>query len=224
MNCKIFESMSMDQQKNLNEGESSNMMREICKTKDGVSIVAAWNRDINTKVKKLMVSVVYQDGECSPIHEYAPSKITVKGLSDLGDLDGLSPEMVPEIFEIIKRKKANLPMQNSGSGACSMLQVYHKLCDYVLTYEQPGVVFVSDGYGNIHTDSLQSTLDKLAVGHNRLTVQKNFKAWQLLRASDAAGHPYAYKINRGNAKGWYFSFKLPEQLETAQDEAIKEVA
>lgn len=216
--------LSMEQQKTLNGGKLDNTMLELCRTKDSVSIVAAWNRDVCTKEKKLMVSVVYPDGECSPIHEYAPSKITVKGLSDLGDLDGLSPEMLPKIFEVINQKKANLPVQNGGSGACSMTQVYHKLCHYVLTYEQPGVVFVSDGYGNIHTDHLQSVLDKLAVGHKRLTVQKNFKAWQLLRASDAAGHPYAYKINRGNAKGWYFSFKLPEQMEAAQDEATKEVA
>ncbi len=198
-------------------------MVEICKTKDGVSVVGAWNRDIGTKAVKLVVSLVYSNGECSPIHEYAPSKITVKGLSDMGDLDGLSPEVIPELYKVLQQKKAELPVYDVGNGKCSLHQAYRALCDYVQTYEQPGVVFVTEGYGNIRASDLQKVLDKLNVGYSRLEIQKNFKMWGLLRTSEAADHVYAYRINRPGMRDWYFSFRLPAQVEAVQDEATKEV-
>ena len=217
-------SMTNIQQNVNNPFELSGAMQEIYKTKDGVSVMGAWSRDVSTKERKLMISLVYPDGERSPIHEYAPSKITAKGLSDLGDLDGLSPEIIPELCKMIQQMKDTLPMQNGGSGTCSIMQAYYALCNYVQTYEQPGEVFVSDGYGNILAKNLQSVLERVVPGYRRLTVEKNFKAWQLLRVGEASGHPYDYPIKKGGTLRWYFSFKLPVQEDAVQGEENKEVA
>lgn len=224
MSFEMIEKLDTVQQNVNNPFELSSAMQEIYRTKAGVSVVGAWSRDVSTKERKLMISLVYPDGERSPIHEYAPSKITAKGLSDLGDLDGLSPEIIPELCKMIQQMKDTLPVQNGGSGTCSIMQAYYALCDYVQTYEQPGVVFMSDGYGNILAEQLQSVLDKLGLGYRRLDIEKNFKVWQLLRASDASGHLYAYPIRRGGTLRWYFSFKLPAQVDVVQDDVSKEVA
>lgn len=55
-----------------------------------------------------------------------------------------------------------------------------------------------------------SVIDKLDLGYTRLELQKNFKAWGLLRTSDRARHIYSYAINTGGATQWFFSFKLEE--------------
>lgn len=224
MSFEMIEKLDTVQQNVNNPFELSSAMQEIYRTKVGVSVVGAWSRDMGTKERKLMISLVYPDGERSPIHEYDPLKITAKGLSDLGNLDGLCPEIIPELYEVIQQKKATLPVQNGGSGTCSIMQAYYALCNYVQTYEQPGEVFVSDGYGNILAKNLQSVLDRVVPGYRRLTVEKNFKAWQLLRVGEASGHPYDYPIKKGGTLRWYFSFKLPAQVSTAQDEENKEVA
>lgn len=198
-------------------------MQVIYTTESGVSVVAAWTRDVGTMERKLVLVLVYPNGERTPAREYAPSKLTVKNLRELMDLDGVEPEDIDKLYESIKEKKAELPVQFAGSGKCSLHQAYRALCDYVQTYEQPGVVFVTEGYGNIRASDLQKVLDKLNVGYSRLEIQKNFKMWGLLRTSEAADHVYAYRINRPGMRDWYFSFRLPAQVEAVQDEATKEV-
>ncbi|MBM6888444.1 hypothetical protein H6B69_22025 [Pseudoflavonifractor phocaeensis] len=95
------------------------------------------------------------------------------------------------------------------------MQAYQALCEYVAEYEEPGRVFVRDDYGNILSSYLECVLKRLELGFTRLELQKNFKAWGLLRTSAKAGHVYAYAIKTGSANNWFFSFRLPKNGEVA---------
>ena len=120
-----------------------------------------------------------------------------------------------EIFEAVMKQHRNLPVQGDRNGQCSIIQAYQVLCEYVAEYEEPGKVFIRDGYGNILSSYLEGVLKRLELGFTRLELQKNFKAWGLLRTSDKAGHVYSYAIKTGSANDWFFSFKLPEESEAA---------
>lgn len=192
-------------------------LMEICTVGNGgPTIVGAWSRDTGTMERRLKLALVYPEGEVSPIYEYAQSKLgNVNAFKNLSDLDGIEPDMVEKIHKIIMLKKKELNVQEDGSGKCSLRQAYQELCEYVQEYEEPGRVFIKDGYGNILSTYLQSVIDKLELGYTRLELQKNFKAWGLLRASNRAGHVYVYAINTGGVNNWYFSFKLPNESEAA---------
>lgn len=192
------------------------LMAELYKSESGVMVVGAWGRDAGTLELRLKLTVVYPDGEVSPIREYAKRKLTeAKALNDLADLDGIAPKMVPEIFKAVMRKQDAIPVQKDRSGNCSVSQAYKALCEYVRDYEEPGRVFVRDGYGHILASYLPSVIDRLELGFSRLDLQKNFKAWGLLRVSEKTGHVYSYAIKIGSANDWFFSFKLPEESEAA---------
>ena len=108
-----------------------------------------------------------------------------------------------------------MKIQADSEGKSSLCEVYRALCEYVGQYEEPGRVFVRGDYGNILASYLQTVLDKLELGYTRLELQKNFKAWGLLRTNQGTGHVYSYKINTGSANDWYFSFKVQEGSEAA---------
>lgn len=187
-------------------------MSLVYNAKSNVQIWGAWGRDVGTMERRLKLLLVYPDGEISPIREYPKRKLTSpKALSDLVDMDGIDPEEIDKIYEEIIKQQKNMQVQADSSGKCSPIDAYRELCEYVQEYMEPGKVFVRDGYGNILSKYLQTVLDKLELGYNRLEMQKNFKAFGLLRANNGTGHLYAYRI----VNDWYFSFKLPDESEVA---------
>lgn len=194
-----------------------NGLSEICTIKNGgPTIVGAWGKDTGTMERRLKLALVYPGGEVSPIYEYAQSKLKkASTFMNLADLDGIQPDMVENIHKTIMEKWDELSVQEDSDGKCSLGQAYQELCEYVREYEEPGKVFIKDGYGHILSTYLQSVLDKLELGYTRLELQKNFKAWGLIRASNRAGHVYAYAINTGGVTNWFFSFKLNEESEAA---------
>lgn len=195
---------------------ASTQMQKICSLKNGPTIVGAWGKDVGTMERRLKLALFYPSGELTPIKEYPQSKLKdSKALMDLADLDGIEPDMIAAIHASIKAKVSELAVQQDSSGKCSLRQAYQELCSYVDEYEEPGKVFIKDGYGNILASYLQTVLDKLELGYTRLELQKNFKAWGLLRTNQGTGHVYAYKINTGSANDWYFSFKLQEGSKVA---------
>lgn len=198
--------------------DTETTMQKICAVnkEGGPTIVGAWSKDTGTMERRLKLALVYPDGEVSPIREYSQSKlVNAKALKDLADLDGIGAELIESIYKVVMEKKDDLSVQSDGNGKCSLRQAYCELCEYVSNYEEPGRVFIRDGYGNILSTYLQSVLDKLDLGYTRLELQKNFKAWGLIRVNKGTGHPYAYGINTGSANNWFFSFKLPTESEVA---------
>jgi hypothetical protein len=191
-------------------------MQEIYTIEKGPTIVGAWGKDAGTMERRLKLAFVYPNGEVSPIKEYSQSKLSnAKALNNLADLDGVKPELIISIYLAVREKMETLAVQTDSDGKCSMCETYRTLCEYVEQYEEPGRVFVRDGYGNILASYLQTVLDKLGLGYTRLELQKNFKAWGLLRTNQGTGHVYSYKINIGSANDWYFSFKMQEGSEAA---------
>ena len=194
----------------------NSLMQEIYTIKKGPTIVGAWGKDAGTMERRLKLAFVYPNGEVSPIKEYSQSKLSnAKALNNLADLDGVKPELIISIYSAVREKMETLAVQTDSDGKCSMCETYRTLCEYVEQYEEPGRVFVRDGYGNILASYLQTVLDKLELGYTRLELQKNFKAWGLLRTNQGTGHVYSYKINTGSANDWYFSFKMQEGSEAA---------
>ena len=202
---------------NLPFGTETTMQKICAVNKDGgPAIVGAWSKDTGTMERRLKLALVYPDGEVSPIREYAQSKlVNAKALKDLADLDGIGTELIESIYKVVMEKKDELSVQADGNGKCSLRQAYAELCEYVSSYEEPGRVFVRDGYGNILATYLPGVLDKLDLGYTRLELQKNFKAWGLIRVNNGTKHPYSYKINTGSANDWFFSFKIPAESEVA---------
>lgn len=194
----------------------NSLMQEICTIEKGPTIVGAWGKDTGTMERRLKLALVYPNGEISPIREYSQSKLSgAKALNDLADLDGVKPELITSIYFAVREKMETLAVQTDSDGKCSLCETYRALCEYVEQYEEPGRVFIRDGYGNILASYLPTVLDKLELGYTRLELQKNFKAWGLLRTNQGTGHVYSYKINTGSANDWYFSFKLQEGSEAA---------
>ena len=194
----------------------NSLMQEIYTIEKGPTIVGAWGKDAGTMERRLKLAFVYPNGEVSPIKEYSQSKLSnAKALNNLADLDGVKPELIISIYSAVRKKMETLAVQTDSDGKCSMCETYRTLCEYVEQYEEPGRVFVRDGYGNILASYLQTVLDKLGLGYTRLELQKNFKAWGLLRTNQGTGHVYSYKINIGSANDWYFSFKMQEGSEAA---------
>ena len=194
----------------------NSLMQEIYTIKKGPTIVGAWGKDAGTMERRLKLAFVYPNGEVSPIKEYSQSKLSnAKALNNLADLDGVKPELIISIYSAVREKMETLAVQTDSDGKCSLCETYRTLCEYVEQYEEPGRVFVRDGYGNILASYLQTVLDKLELGYTRLELQKNFKAWGLLRTNQGTGHVYSYKINTGSANDWYFSFKVQEGSEAA---------
>lgn len=194
----------------------NSLMQEIYTIKKGPTIVGAWGKDAGTMERRLKLAFVYPNGEVSPIKEYSQSKLSnAKALNNLADLDGVKPELIISIYSAVREKMETLAVQTDSDGKCSLCETYRTLCEYVEQYEEPGRVFVRDGYGNIIASYLQTVLDKLGLGYTRLELQKNFKAWGLLRTNQGTGHVYSYKINIGSANDWYFSFKMQEGSEAA---------
>ncbi len=194
----------------------NSLMQEIYTIKKGPTIVGAWGKDAGTMERRLKLAFVYPNGEVSPIKEYSQSKLSnAKALNNLADLDGVKPELIISIYSAVRKKMETLAVQTDSDGKCSLCETYRTLCEYVKQYEEPGRVFVRDGYGNILASYLQTVLDKLELGYTRLELQKNFKAWGLLRTNQGTGHVYSYKINTGSANDWYFSFKMQEGSEAA---------
>ena len=195
---------------------ANSLMQEIYETESGSKIVGAWSRDVGTMERRLKLAVVYPDGEVSPIREYPKRKLAdKKSLYDLADMDGIAFKEIEAIRKAIATKAAELAVQEDSEGKLSICGAYQALCEYVEQYEEPGRVFIRDGYGNILASYLQTVLAKLELGYTRLELQKNFKAWGLLRTNQGTGHVYSYKINTGSANDWYFSFKLQEGSEAA---------
>lgn len=192
-------------------------LREICTIENGgPTIVGAWGRDTGTMERRLKLALVYPSGEVSPIYEYAQSKLKkASTFMNLADLDGIQPDMIEGIHKTIMEKWDELNVQDDQNGKCSLVEAHKALSDYVQQYEEPGKVFMKDGYGHILSAYLQTVLDKLELGYTRLELQKNFKAWGLLRASNRASHAYSFAINIGGATNWFFSFKLKEEGEVA---------
>lgn len=194
----------------------NSLMQEICTIEKGPTIVGAWGKDTGTMERRLKLALVYPNGEVSPIREYSQSKLSgAKALNDLANLDGVKPELITSIYLAVREKMETLAVQTDSDGKCSLCETYRALCEYVEQYEEPGRVFIRDGYGNILASYLPTVLDKLELGYTRLELQKNFKAWGLLRTNQGTGHVYSYKINTGSANDWYFSFKLQEGSEAA---------
>ena len=194
----------------------NSLMQEIYTIKKGPTIVGAWGKDAGTMERRLKLAFVYPNGEVSPIKEYSQSKLSnAKALNNLADLDGVKAELIISIYSAVRKKMETLVVQTDSDGKCSLCETYRTLCEYVKQYEEPGRVFVRDGYGNILASYLQTVLDKLGLGYTRLELQKNFKAWGLLRTNQGTGHVYSYKINTGSANDWYFSFKMQEGSEAA---------
>ena len=194
----------------------NSLMQEIYTIKKGPTIVGAWGKDAGTMERRLKLAFVYPNGEVSPIKEYSQSKLSnAKALNNLADLDGVKPELIISIYSAVREKMETLAVQTDSDGKCSLCETYRTLCEYVEQYEEPGRVFVRGDYGNILASYLQTVLDKLELGYTRLELQKNFKAWGLLRTNQGTGHVYSYKINTGSANDWYFSFKVQEGSEAA---------
>ena len=194
----------------------NSLMQEIYTIEKWPTIVGAWGKDAGTMDRRLKLAFVYPNGEVSPIKEYSQSKLSnAKALNNLADLDGVKPELIISIYSAVREKMETLAVQTDSDGKCSLCETYRTLCEYVGQYEEPGRVFVRGGYGNILASYLQTVLDKLELGYTRLELQKNFKAWGLLRTNQGTGHVYSYKINTGSANDWYFSFKMQEGSEAA---------
>lgn len=192
----------------------NSLMQEIYTIEKGPTIVGAWGKDAGTMERRLKLAFVYPNEEVSPIKEYSQSKLSnAKALNNLADLDGVKPELIISIYSAVRKKMETLAVQTDSDGKCSLCETYRTLCEYVGQYEEPGRVFVRGGYGNILASYLQTVLDKLELGYTRLELQKNFKAWGLLRTNQGTGHVYSYKINTGSANDWYFSFKMQEGSE-----------
>lgn len=187
----------------------NSIMQEIYRTEKGLVIIGAWGKDVGTMKRRLKLVFVYPNGAISPIQEYPQGKLTdAKALKDLADLDGVRPDMLKSIYTAIMESMDKLPVQEDSDGTCSIYEAYRMLCEYVEQYEEPGRVFIKDGYGNILASYLQTVLDRLELGYTRLKLEKNFKVWGLLRTNQGTGHVYSYKINTGSANDWFFSFKL----------------
>ena len=192
-------------------------MKELYQVSNGPTVVGAWGLDVGTKEMKLKLALVYPDGEVSPVREYSKQKLYsgAKVLKDLTDFYGITAKAVEEIFKAVIQNQNGLSLQTDGSGKCSLLQAYQALCEYVAEYEEPGKVFIREGYGYILATYLDDVIKRLGLGYSRLELQKNFKAWGLLRTSDKTGHVYTVAIKMFGVNNWYFSFRLPEDDEVA---------
>ena len=166
---------------------------------------------------KLKVALVYPDGEVSPVREYSKQKLYsgAKVLKDLTDFYGITVKAVEEIFKAVIQNQNGLSLQTDGSGKCSLSQAYQALCEYVAEYEEPGKVFIREGYGCILATYLDDVIRRVGLGCSRLELQKNFKAWGLLRTSDKTGHVYSVALKMFGVNNWYFSFRLPKDDEVA---------
>ena len=215
-------------------GDSSSKMKPICnlkygslsqmtsifQIKDGPTILGAWGKDVGTMVRKLKIMVAYPNGDCSPILEFSPSKLSnSKALNSLADLDGVDLKNIQEIYDATLANWNTMKVQVDGSGKCSLGYAYQALCKYVEQYEEPGKVFIRGDYGNILAAHLQTVLDKLELGYPRLELEKNFLALQLIRVNHGTGHPYSYKINAFGENAWYFSVRLPS-ADGAREEVV----
>lgn len=202
----------------------ANSMTPIYSTSDGTTIAVEWGEDTGTKERKLLLAVVYADGEVSPIREYNPSKLVSPGrdkppavLKELADLAGLKTSDVQPIYLAYKafsKTKGAIKIQNTSGEKCSLQQAHRELTEYVCQYMEPDKVFVHEGYGNIDYTYMPTVLSTLLLGYSRLELSKNFQAWGLLRTNAGTGHAYTYKIKRK----WYFSFRLADMAgETGGD-------
>lgn len=190
-------------------------MQKIYQVPDGPTVMGAWGLDVGTKEMKLKLVVVFSDGEISPVREYSKQKLYsgAKVLKDLTDFYGITAKAADHIFKAVIQNQNNLSLQTDGSGKCSLSQAYQMLCEYVAEYEEPGKVFIRDSYGCILTTYLDEIINRLELGYSRLELQKNFKAWGLLRTSDKTGHVYSVAIKIFGVNNWYFSFRLPKDGE-----------
>ena len=196
----------------------SNLMHEIYQVPNGPAVVGAWGLDVGTKELKLKLALVYPDGEISPIQVYSKQKLNngPKALDGLADLFGITTKAVNDIFCAVMKKQRQLAVQEDGSGKCSIVRAYRELCEYVTAYTEPGRVFSQDGYGNILAAYLDTVLDKLELGYSRLEIERNFKAWGLLRVNNGTGHPYTFRIKINGKGDWFLSFKLPTDEEGSE--------
>ena len=187
-------------------------MKELYQVSNGPTVVGAWGLDVGTKEMKLKLALVYPDGEVSPVREYSKQKLYsgAKVLKDLTDFYGITAKAVEDIFKAVIQNQNGLSLQTDGSGKCSLSQAYQALCEYVAEYEEPGKVFIREGYGCILATYLDDVIKRLGLGYSRLELQKNFKAWGLLRTSDKTGHVYSVALKMFGVNNWYFSFRLPE--------------
>ena len=192
-------------------------MQDLYQVSNGPTVVGAWGLDVGTKEMKLKLALVYPDGEVSPVREYGKQKLYSgpKALKDLTDFYGITAKAVEDIFKAVIQNQNELSLQTDGSGKCSLSQAYQTLCEYVAEYEEPGKVFIREGHGNILATYLDDVIKRLGLGYSRLELQKNFKAWGLLRTSDKTGHVYTVAIKMFGVNNWYFSFRLPEDDEVA---------
>lgn len=195
----------------------SGEMKELYQVSNGPTVVGAWGLDVGTKEMKLKLALVYPDGEVSPVREYSKQKLYsgAKVLKDLTDFYGITAKAVEDIFKAVIQNQNGLSLQTDGSGKCSLSQAYQALCEYVAEYEEPGKVFIREGYGYILATYLDDVIKRLGLGYSRLELQKNFKAWGLLRTSDKTGHVYTVAIKMLGVNNWYFSFRLPTDDEVA---------
>lgn len=195
----------------------SGEMKELYQVSNGPTVVGAWGLDVGTKEMKLKLALVYPDGEVSPVREYSKQKLYsgAKVLKDLTDFYGITAKAVEDIFKAVIQNQNGLSLQTDGSGKCSLSQAYQALCEYVAEYEEPGKVFIREGYGYILATYLDDVIKRLGLGYSRLELQKNFKAWGLLRTSDKTGHVYTVAIKMFGVNNWYFSFRLPTDDEVA---------
>ena len=177
----------------------------IYTTKAKVSILAEWSKDEGTKETRLVLILVYPDGEVSPIMEYQKSRlVNEKAFMNLVNMDGVELDEVEKIYKAFLEKKEMLTKYSGGEGKGSLTAAYIALCDYVGNYEEPQKVFVRDNYGFILSSYLSEVLAKLEIGYTRLELQKNFKALGLLQINEGTMHPYSYKVR----DKWFFSFRL----------------
>lgn len=195
----------------------SGEMKELYQVSNGPTVVGAWGLDVGTKEMKLKLALVYPDGEVSPVREYSKQKLYsgAKVLKDLTDFYGITAKAVEDIFKAVIQNQNGLSLQTDGSGKCSLSQAYQALCEYVAEYEEPGKVFIREGYGCILATYLDDVIKRLGLGYSRLELQKNFKAWGLLRTSDKTGHVYSVALKMFGVNNWYFSFRLPKDDEVA---------
>ena len=199
--------------------QDSDGLAYICEKPDGPTIVGAWSRDVGTMERKLLLALAYPDGEVSPVHEYAPSTLTTqKGLRDLENMDGVEAGDIGGIYRAIQESWDCLPVRGMGSGKCSIRQAHLALTEYVREYLEPGKVFITNSFGNIRSSYLQTVINKLQLGFTRLELQKNFRAWGLLRVNNGTGHMYSFRINTPEVSDWFFSFKLAEDEEGGEAE------
>lgn len=201
----------------LDEFKKNSKMQKIYQVPNGPTVEGAWGLDVGTREMKLKLVLVYPDGEISLVREYSKQKLYsgAKALKDLTDFYGITDQAVGEIFKAVIEKQNKISLQTDGSGKCSLFQAYQALCEYVAEYEEPGKVFIREGYGNILATYLDDVIKRLGLGYSRLELQKNFKAWGLLRTSDKTGHVYSVALKMFGVNNWYFSFRLPKDDEVA---------